>query len=183
MLEYKWVQKKKKKKAETAWLLIKHRADVTARDESYSTPLHLASSFGVPEIVQLLIEHGADVTTQDGSRRTPLHLASSLTSFVSAQLNSVLFYLRPDVNGQASSTEFEMKPIVARVLIDCGSDVTAKDETHATPLHLAAFWGSAEIVQLLIEHGADVAAQDRHKRTPLHFALSKVSYSTILFLI
>ena len=63
-------------------LLIDNGADVTAQDESQSTPLHLASesSLGSGEVVQLLIEHGADVTAIDGNRRTPLHLAASRVS-------------------------------------------------------------------------------------------------------
>ena len=69
-------------KANTVRLLIDHGAGVTARDESQSTPLHLASksSLGRGEVVQLLIEHGADVTAIDANRRTPLHLASSRVS-------------------------------------------------------------------------------------------------------
>jgi ankyrin repeat protein len=64
-------------------LLIEHGADVKAQDETHSTPLHMASSSGIPEIVQLLIEHGADVSGRDRRHRTPLHLASS---WVSAKL-------------------------------------------------------------------------------------------------
>ena len=64
-------------KVEIVRLLVEHRADVTAKDKSFSTPLHLASSFGTPEIVRRLIERGADITAEDESRRTPLHLASA----------------------------------------------------------------------------------------------------------
>ena len=67
-------------KAETVRLLIKHGADVTARDEAQSTPLHLASSRASTESVGLLIEHGASVTARDGNHRTSLHLASSCVS-------------------------------------------------------------------------------------------------------
>ena len=68
--------------ANTVRLLIDHGADVTARDDSQSTPLHLASesSLGSGEVVQLLIEHDADVTAIDANRRTPLHLAASRVS-------------------------------------------------------------------------------------------------------
>ena len=69
-------------KAETVRLLIEHGADVKAPDEAYTTPLHLASSLGVPEIVQLLIDHGADVTVQDRTHKTALHLASSWVSAI-----------------------------------------------------------------------------------------------------
>lgn len=84
-----------KEKAEVVRLLIEHGADVTVTDESYSTPLHLASSWGNLEIMRLLKEHGADITAQDVSRRTPLHLASD---WVSAKAVSLLFHHRPDIN-------------------------------------------------------------------------------------
>ena len=58
-------------------LLIEQGADVTAKDKNLSTPLHLASSAGIPESVQLLIGRGADINAEDMSRRTPLHLASA----------------------------------------------------------------------------------------------------------
>ena len=73
-------------------LLIEHGADVKAQDETQLTPLHLASSFGTPEIVQLLIEGGVDITAEDESRRTPLHLASG-SRWVGTEALSPLFCL------------------------------------------------------------------------------------------
>jgi len=75
-----------------------------------------------------------------------------------------------------------VKADTVTLLIDHGADVTMQDETHLTPLHLAAFSGSAETVQLLIERGADVTAQDQRCRTPLHLASSWVSAKTVLVL-
>ena len=72
------------------------------------------------------------------------------------------------------------KAVTVKLLIDNGADVTAQDETHSTPLHLAAFSGSVEAVRLLIECGADVTAQDQRYRTPLHLASSRVSAQTAL---
>jgi ankyrin repeat protein len=156
--------------------------DVTRKDENLSTPLHLASSFGVSAVVQLLIKSGTDVTEKDGSGRTPLHLAAS--SPVSSKAASLFFRLTFDVNGQndyhlkPSSLEPNMKANIVRSLIDHGEDIAALDETLLTPLHLAANHGHPKIVWLLIDHGADVTAQDRGNRTPLHLALSKVSSLT-----
>jgi ankyrin repeat protein len=65
-------------------VLLEHGADVTARDDSQSTPLHIASSARSPEIARLLIEHGADVNGLDGNLMTPLHLASSRVSVKNA---------------------------------------------------------------------------------------------------
>jgi ankyrin repeat protein len=88
-------------KAETVQLLIEHGADVTMQDETYSTPLHLASSKGSAKTVQLLIEHGADVTTKDSSNRTPLHLASSWVSITTV---SLLKQQRADRMGRTIAT-------------------------------------------------------------------------------
>ena len=65
------------------------------------------------------------------------------------------------------------------LLIDHGADVTAQDETGATPLHLASSFGGAEAARVLIKHGADVAARDGNRRTPLHLASSRVSAETV----
>ena len=72
-------------------LLIKHGADVNAKNEIDSSPLHLALSEEEISIVRLLVEHGADVTAQDWSHKTPLHLASS---WVSAKPASLLVPVR-----------------------------------------------------------------------------------------
>ena len=74
--------------------------------------------------------------------------------------------------------KFQFQAGTVRLLIDYGANVTAIDEIHRTPLHLAAFSGSTKTVQLLIEHGADVTAQDRSKKTPLHLMFSDVSFVT-----
>lgn len=67
-----------KAKVEAVQVLLEHDADVTARDSTHSTPLHLASSKRSSKLARLLIEHGADINAMDGKLKTPLHLASSL---------------------------------------------------------------------------------------------------------
>jgi ankyrin repeat protein len=67
-------------KIETVRLLIKHGANVSAQDKTYSTPLDLAAFTGSVETVSLLLEHGSEVNVLDGSQKTPLHLASAWVS-------------------------------------------------------------------------------------------------------
>jgi FOG: Ankyrin repeat len=52
-------------------------ADVNAKDDGESTPLHNAASEGHKEIAELLIDKGADVNAKDGWLRTSLHFATT----------------------------------------------------------------------------------------------------------
>ena len=60
---------------ETVQVLLEHGADITAQDDTQSTPLHLASSEGWVDVMQILLEHGADVNARDRRHSTPLDLA------------------------------------------------------------------------------------------------------------
>ena len=124
--------------------------------------------------MRLLIKHGADVTARDVHRMTPLHMASSWVSGEYAALHTV----RTDFSGQNGATgKWYMeastdKANTVQLLILHGADVTARDDTHSTPLHLASSKRSAESVDILIQHGSDVNAKDANQSTPLHLAAS-----------
>jgi ankyrin repeat protein len=72
---------------------------------------------------------------------------------------------------------------VARILIDKGAEVGARDEYAGTALHCAAEQEQADVVKLLIGAGADVNARDSLGRTALHYAAwfsSKEVVSTLV---
>ena len=73
-------------KAKTVQVLLEHGADANARDDTHSTPLHLASLSASPEIVRMLIGQGADVNALDRNLKTPLHLWPSWVSLNTVQL-------------------------------------------------------------------------------------------------
>jgi len=96
---------------------------VTARDETRSTPLHLASFKGIGDVVKLLVQHGADVSAQDERHSTPLHLAAS--SHLALQGN------------------------VVNLLLSYGANADAKDDKGRTPFQIANSEGLSEIAGLL----------------------------------
>lgn len=63
--------------------------------------------------------------------------------------------------------------LIARLLLQSGADVNARDVVGNTPLHAAAQAGHNRVVKLLLAHGADLEATSRSGMTPLHRAASK----------
>ena len=63
---------------------------------------------------------------------------------------------------------------VERLLVEDASRLNTYSGDGWTPLHLAAFFGHANIVELLLAQGADVTARSRNPNgnTPLHAALA-----------
>jgi hypothetical protein len=56
---------------------------------------------------------------------------------------------------------------MAKILMESGNDLDAKDYNGGSALHVAAGVGLQEIVRLLIDKNADLEAQDNDGRTPL----------------
>ena len=85
----------------------------------------------------------------------------------------------PRANPQAAQSNFPVtEPALSNAvilndiaeiqkIIDAGSEVNTKDALDRTPLHLAAFYGHAKIIDLLIDHGAEVDVKDHTGLTPL----------------
>ncbi|CZR54758.1 uncharacterized protein PAC_04642 [Phialocephala subalpina] len=122
-------------------LLLKHRADVNAKDIVGRTPLHYAMESTTP-VVQLLLEHGAEVNTADNGGWTPLHLAA--------------FYSHSEV---------------VRMLVDNGGHVEVMIvDTKQTPLHWAAWNEDGPMLDFLLQHGANINAQNMNGESALHYA-------------
>ena len=133
---------------EMATTLIAAGADVNARDDGGSTPLHYAPFINYGsitnvkgEITKMLINAGADVNARDDDGFTPLHWAA-----------------RTSDSEKGAST---------KILIAAGADVNARSDNGRTPLHWAARLGeSGASMKLLIAAGADVNATDERGYTP-----------------
>jgi ankyrin repeat protein len=136
-------------------MLLGQKVSVNARDQDLRTPLHEAAYAGQPEVGILLIQHGADIAARDKNGSTPLHEAAK-----SERLEGVSL---PPGSLQA----------LAKLLLDRGAEVNAKDNAEWMPLHWALFKRNAGIARLLIERGADVNAREAiNHYTPLDHAVS-----------
>ena len=57
-------------------MLLKHSADVNARDKNWQTPLHVAAANNAIEIADTLMMHLSTVNVTDRAGRTSLHHAA-----------------------------------------------------------------------------------------------------------
>ena len=132
-----------------------------------------AAFFGHWKVCDLLIQHGAKVNAANGQTgETPLH--NALT--------------------KAGRPYFLY---VIKVLIENGADVNARtipgQETGAfmrdvrtmgeTPLHRAAAYADAEIIEYLLAHGADREIRDANGDSPLSWASRHLRPGRILSLL
>ena len=124
-------------------LLLDRGADVNAPDSHQDTPLHSASSLGRLEIARALLDHGAKPGLGNDRAQTPLHLAS---------LGS--YWLQEDGTG------------VAKLLLERGADMHARDGDDATPLHLACSHGRLDIARALLEYDAKAQAENDEDVVP-----------------
>ena len=60
---------------------------------------------------------------------------------------------------------------VAKMLIQQGADVNAKNKLGDTPLHYVVTFGNDQVVDLLIQVGADINATNQHGEIPLHWSV------------
>jgi ankyrin repeat protein len=103
------------------------------------TALHFACFFGQPEAARRLLELGAasDVVAANPMKLIPLHSAASARNLEAA-----------------------------RVLLEHGAPVNARQQGGWAPIHAAAQNGDRAMVELLLQHGADPTLANDDGKTP-----------------
>jgi ankyrin repeat protein len=71
----------------------------------------------------------------------------------------------------------------ARILLEAGADINAKNAFGETPLHRAIMTENIEVLEFLISNGADINAQKRNGFTPLHKAVFFQKKEVVKFLL
>jgi ankyrin repeat protein len=144
---------------EMAELLLASGADVNAKDNSESTPLHqaVAAREQHPDLVEMLIACKADVNAADTNGLTPLHYAALADNGKAAKLlltHGAQLDVKDKVDGDTPLIIAAGKgyKTVAEVRLANGADVNAPDKM-GTPLAWAIHTGNTDIADLLRKHG------------------------------
>jgi len=162
--------------------LLHHRADVNAKDDQGSTPLHkLRTAAGhqvedQADLAQLLIEGEANVDAQDNSGKTLAHFAAMQNI---DGLLQVLLEARADPGPKDGLGNTPLHACVAKsgvavasLLLEHRAMVDAPGAGGSTPLARAVTLGHTSLTRLLVSHGASPTAVDRSGWTPLRHAQS-----------
>jgi len=151
--------------------LIRFVMDAVERDALLATTrrfggrtlLHYAAGAGCLEVVASLLRLGADPDIQDGGGHPPLYrVANECASEAGPRIVRALVEAGADVNACGGVTRLTALHMaarrghveIARVLLDCGASIEARDAKGDTPLQRAVNCRRAEVVRLLIERGA-----------------------------
>lgn len=160
-------------------LLAGDAALAVATDDDGRTPLQLAAAHGHVELCAVLLEAGADVNAADEDGETPLHSAIRRNQLAAAGL-----LLQRGADTEARNA-YGRTPLLlvaretgnlemARVLIDAGANVNARDRFDASPLDLSAWRGFRDLVNLFLDEGSELpAAESADARALAMFAAEK----------
>uniref|UniRef100_A0A670YID4 VPS9 domain-containing protein n=1 Tax=Pseudonaja textilis TaxID=8673 RepID=A0A670YID4_PSETE len=122
-------------------LLLKHGANIEAKDVNQAGPLHFACQNGHFQVVKYLIECRAKQNRRDIYGNTPLMYAC--------------------LNGYQE---------IAAILLQHGASVNLPNNQGNTPLHKAVIGNYDAVVQLLLQNGALVHLRNNRQCTSLDYA-------------
>jgi ankyrin repeat protein len=151
-------------------------AEIATMTEARRTPLHMAALQGHDKVAAALLDAGAAVDPKADNDATPLHMAADRghLGIVRLLVDHEAKIDAPNADGWtalfwASSSGH---PEIVDYLLALGANAqVAKTKIQATPLHLAAANGHANVAALLLGAGVAVSAQASNGATPLHYAL------------
>ncbi len=144
-----------------------------AADARGNSPLMYAAALGSFESMRLLLDAGADPNAANTFGATPLMWCAGDAAKVKLLLSKEA---NPNARSKLGRTPLMIAAIndgaieAARLLIEKGADINARDKGGSSVLALAAGSNNIELARLLIARGAEVNAADEGGGTALLYA-------------
>ncbi|MBC7807692.1 MAG: ankyrin repeat domain-containing protein [Akkermansiaceae bacterium] len=161
---------------ETVRLLLAAGANPNALDSERKTPLHNAlHPKAIPEVVEALLAHGADPLITMVKNENALDYAlkvgnAAITRLVLEQLpRGFMVGGRSDAYIEAAAPKDAV--VGLQLLCSYGLVVgTRYPHGRVSPLHTAARYGAAGVLEMCLSAGSSPNVRDRLGRTPLYMA-------------
>ncbi|KAJ3555501.1 hypothetical protein NP233_g12194 [Leucocoprinus birnbaumii] len=148
-------------------------------EESRETVAMFAAKQRRFKMTKALLESGADISVFD---ENGLHRVANAIQKLDANATDVILQQRTKPLHVAA--ELGVVEVVRQLLVKTKDrHIDATDSHGKQPIHHAAHWGHACVVELLASKGANIEAQDRKKWTPMHHAASKGHAVVVEYLI
>jgi hypothetical protein len=143
--------------------LLTNGADPNSYDDKHQTAMHRAAWKGQRLAISLLCSRGAFVDIRDAWSRTPIHFAAAYgNAFL---IHKVILFMTSFITLEGRGEDY---PSTITALYFCGANFNVGDQSHNTPLHLAAAEGHAGTVRQLVKYGAILNATNLWgEKTPL----------------
>lgn len=154
-------------------LLIAHGVDTTATYDGH-TPYALALACGNQSMAEMLAARGVDTTLSPSEQ-----FLAAVARADTAQARSVIA-ANPDIWNDLSDKDRRRQTDLAmdrnslpvlRAMAEVGFDPNLPGESDTPPIHAAAWWGHADIVDLYIGLGADLESVNMFGGTALGTAI------------
>ncbi|CAH0055075.1 unnamed protein product [Clonostachys solani] len=155
-----------------ATLLVQRGADIESKNIDGNTPLLISVFNSDLKIVDSLLEKGANLEARDKEYNTPLLLAVSEKHLKTGRL--LIDKCSKSDNLQRMKKQTPAPDTqMARLLLDKGANLEAKDKNGRTPLLSAVSGARVDLINLLLAKGANIEAKNRCGDTSLFLAVCK----------
>jgi ankyrin repeat protein len=145
-------------------VLVEAGADPNTPGRDGYSPYRLALRQGDVDLADWLVIHGAKPDTTDTDR---LLVACLRGDRAEAERLGRMEIPAADQSGAFTRAAEAGNVRAVELMLDMGFDPTVRDaDDGGTPLHKAAYAGSADVVRLLLARGADINAHDERWHSP-----------------
>jgi ankyrin repeat protein len=162
-------------------LLLQHGAAVDTRESLGQTALMFAARAGHADIVATLLAHGADPNVATPLGRTPAFIGPNSVPGFGFGVGIIRGGVPAD-RGRREPRPGGLTPLhyaarenraeVARLLVEAGADINAREANDITPLLMAISNNGVATADYLLAHGGAVNTQDWYGRSPLWEAVN-----------
>lgn len=152
-----------------------HGANLSSVNHDHRTGLHIACAEGNLKMVKHLLAYGVSVHIRDRHDRTALMEAIAIDNH---DIIKTLVKCGAHMTGSARALGENLCAAAARGQVKrlnsyrlAGANLSQKDLSGRTALHLACLHGHAEVIEYLLKNGVEKSAIDQLNLTPYDYAV------------